>query len=84
MFTRIENLKPGFQAVTPSSKTATLLFPTSVVTAKLVNKYIQLIFKIRKELDEGVPALNLGFGQGTVYPNIFFDTDNETDTELEN
>ena len=30
-----------------------------------------------------MPALNLGFVQGTVYPSIVFDTDNETDNALE-
>ena len=80
LFSRIENIKPGFQALTPSSKTATLMCPTSVLTAKLVNKFIQLIFKVRKQLDEGVPALNLGFEQGAVYKNIFFDSDSDNET----
>ena len=79
LFSRIESIKPGFQALTPSSKAATLLCPTSVLTAKLVNKFIQLVFQIRKQLDEGVPALNLGFEQGTLCKNIFFDIDSDND-----
>ena len=56
----------------------TLLCPTNVVTAKLSNKYIQLILQIRKNLDEVVPALNNGLPGGTIYSNIFFDETDET------
>ena len=58
---------------------ATLLCPTDVVTAKLSNKYIQLIFQIRKNLDEGVSALNASVKGGTIYKNIFFDNLDETE-----
>ena len=58
-----------------------MLCPTTVVTTKLVNKFVQLVFKIRKQLDEGVPALNLGFEQGAIYPNIFSNINCDSDGE---
>ena len=60
-------------------KTVTLLCPTSVTTAKLVNKFI---FKIRRQLDEGVPALNMGFEQGAIFQNVFFNID-DSDRDAE-
>ena len=81
LFARLNCLKPGFNALNSVNKTATLLCPTTVVTAKLANKFIQLIFKTRKQLDEGVPALNLGFEQGAIFRNIFHDVDNDSDEE---
>ena len=58
-----------------------MLCPTTVVTTKLVNKFVQLVFKTRKLLDEGVPALNLGFEQGAKYPNIFSNINCDSDDE---
>ena len=53
LFGRLESITPGFVSLTPAQQTATLLCPTKVVTAKLANKYIQILFNIRKLLDEG-------------------------------
>ena len=80
LFSRLESVSMGFLALSKENQTATLLCPTSTVTAKLVNRYIQLIFNVRKSLDEGVPALNLGFKKGSIHRNIFFDNINDTET----
>ena len=79
LFSRLESLSMGYHALSKEKLTATLLCPTSTVTAKLVNRYIQLIFEIRKSLDEGVPALNLGLEKGSIYRNIFFDNTDDTE-----
>ena len=63
------------------NKTVTMLCPTTVVTTKLVNKFVQLVFKTRKLLDEGVPALNLGFEQGAIYTNLFSNNNGDSDDE---
>ena len=75
---KIETILRGFKALSPVQQSATLLCPTNVGTAKLANKYIQLIFQIHRDLDEGVPALNLNYESGAMHQNIFFDTDDET------
>ena len=69
----MESIIPGFISFPPAQQTATLLCPTSVVTAKLANKYIQILFKVRKMLDEGVPALNIGYESGVILHNEFYD-----------
>ena len=81
LFGRIESISPGFLDLTPVQKTATLLCPTSVVTAKLTNKYIQILFKIRKLLDDGIPAFNMGY-EGGVMVNHEFCNDNDDILDL--
>ena len=54
MFAKLESVSKGYVNLSKEHQAATLLCPTSVVTAKLVNRYIQLIFKVRKSLDEGL------------------------------
>ena len=73
LFGRMESIRPGFLALPPNQKAATLLCPTSVLTAKLSNKYISILFNIRKKLDEGVPALNIGYKYGVLVSNEFYD-----------
>ena len=81
MYSRMCAINKNFHNLTPISKTVTMLCPTTVVTTKLVNKFVQLVFKIRKQLDEGVPALNLGFEKGEIYPNIFSNNNCDSDDE---
>ena len=81
----MESILPGFIYLPPVQQTATLFCPTLVVTAKLANKYIQTIFKVRKLLDEGVPALNIDYDSGTIIPNECCDnSDNAGDYILLN
>ena len=68
----------GFKGPSPAQQSATLLCPTTVITAKLSNKYIHLIFQMHKNLDHGVPALNIGVPGDTIYSNKFFDEIVET------
>ena len=79
LFGRLENIIPGFLSLTPAQQTATILCPTSVITAKLANKYIQIIFNARKLLDEGVPALNIGYESGAIICNEFYDDSDQDD-----
>ena len=76
----MENIRPGFLALPPNQKAATLLCPTSVLTAKLSNKYISILFNIRKKLDEGVPALNIGYNYGVLVSNELSDDNLDSST----
>ena len=79
LFGRLESINPGFLSLTPVQQTATLLCPTTVVTSKLSNKYIQILFNVRKLLDEGVPALHTGYECGVIVCNEFYDDSNDDD-----
>ena len=73
----------GFSELSIENKTATLLCPTSVLSAKLVNKYIKILFNIRNQLDEGVPILNMGYESGTIEANEFFNDNLDNDSDLD-
>ena len=75
MFAKMSTIVKDFNKLRIENKTATLLCPTSVLAAKLVNKYIKILFNIRKQLDEGVPILNMGYEGGAIVQNEFFDDD---------
>ena len=77
----MESISPGFLNLTLVQQTSTLLCPTAVITAKLTNKYIQILFKIRKLLDDGIPALNMGYECGAIATNEFWD-DNDDSSDL--
>ena len=79
-FSKMSTIVRDFSNLSPEHQTATLLCPNSVVTAKLVNKYIQIMFRTRKLLDGGVPAFNLGYERGAMVQNEFFE-DSDTDEE---
>ena len=86
MFAKKNTVLKGFSELSSENKTATLLCPTSVISAKLINKYIKILFHIRKQLDEGVPILHMGYESGTIYENEFFNdsTDDDSDTDEPN
>ena len=42
----------------------TIMCPSSTIKAKLVNKFINIMFEMRKKLDDGTPALILVYEQG--------------------
>ena len=75
MFAKMGTIVKDFNELKIENKTATLLCPTSVVAAKLANKYIKILFNIRKQLDEGMPILNMGYEGGVIVQNEFFDDD---------
>ena len=60
LFSKMESIKSGFYKLSSMEKAATLLCPTSVVTAKLVNKCIQMLFKCHTKLYEGSYQYILG------------------------
>ena len=74
------SIQTGFSSLSPVSKTAVILCPTSVQTAKLSNKFIKIMFKTRKLLDDGYPIFNMGYGCGII-PNEFFDIDDNYDSD---
>ena len=79
---RFAIFKPEIHSMTPQNKTMVILCPTSTITAKLANKFIQLMFESRKQLDEGNPIFNLGYEQGVAINPFFNDTDDSDDDSL--
>ena len=73
----------GFSELSIENKTATLICQTSILSAKLVNKYIKILFNIRNQLDEGVPILNMGYESGTIEANEFFNDNLDNDSDLD-
>ena len=69
---------PNFMSLSNEQKLKTILCPTSEIATKLVNKYIRLLFKTRKLLDDGVAALNGGYASGVITLNEFYiDSDDD-------
>ena len=55
-FSMLNTLIPGFIFMSRINKISTMLCPTSVKASKLVNKYIDILFKARNLIDEGTPV----------------------------
>ena len=78
LISKMDTIMSGFSKLSPEKQTATLLCPIKVSTAKLTNKYIQIMLKTKKLLDEGLPVFNLGYERGAVVQNeLFEDSDIE-------
>ena len=74
---KLRSINPVFSNLSDIEKVSVLLCPSNVITAKLVNKYIQIAFKFSKCLDSGEPIIYQGYENGVV-PNEFcndFDND---------
>ena len=50
---KLSAMVPGFSSLTSNDKISTILCPTTATAAKLVNKYIDILFKSRKCIDSG-------------------------------
>ena len=50
------------------------------MNGQLSNKYIKIMFKTRKLLDDGYPIFNMGYDSGII-PNEFFDIDDSYDSD---
>ena len=69
---------PGIKTMSKINMVHTILCPTTTVKAKLANKFIRLMFQARKQLDEGIPVLNMGYEKG-VEVNPFFENDSDSE-----
>ena len=83
LFAKMDTIVSGFSKLSQEKQTAILLCPTSVITTKMTNKYIQILFKARKLLDEGVPTLNMGYESGVIVLNEFFDDHDNDDSDTD-
>ena len=72
-FSKYAQVHPGIKNM---PEIHTILCSTTTTKAKLVNKYIQILFDTRQKIDEGFPMFNLGYERG-IAPNQFFDIDND-------
>ena len=78
---KYETIHPGIKNMSVKDFVHTILCPSTVLKAKLANKYIKIMFEVRKMLDDGIPALHLSY-EGGVETNPFFDTDTDNDDIL--
>jgi hypothetical protein len=53
LYAKISLFNPGFQELSDEQKFATLMCPTTPQAAKMVNKFIKLMFEKRGEIDSG-------------------------------
>ena len=78
---KLGSVLPSFKTLTPHDKVLTMLCPVTTVAAKLVNKYIRLMFQSRNQLDNGIPILNLGYEKGIEVNPFFQDLDSDNDLD---
>ena len=52
----LNTIVPGFIYMSRKDKISTMLCPTSIKASKLINKYIDILFKARNLMDEGTPV----------------------------
>ena len=62
---------------------AKVLCPTSIQAAKVINKYISIIDKSRKLLDEGTPLDQLGIRNPVYVEEDYSDVDLEVSISLD-
>ena len=79
---KYETIHPGIKEMSTEALVHTIMCPSSTIKAKLINKFIKIMFETRKKLDDGIPALNLGYEQG-IEVNPFFETDTDLDDTLD-
>ena len=72
---RYETIHTGIKELSNQNMVYTILCPTSILKAKLINKFIKIMFETRKQLDDGNPVLNQGYAGG-----IDTDIDDNFDT----
>ena len=64
-------------------KVATMLCPTTVKQAKLINKFIEIMFKCRKQVDEGATIESLKYYDTGVINDPYSDLDNSLNNSLD-
>ena len=69
---KLGSVLPHFQSLSKTQQLSTILCPRDIITAKLSNKYIKILFNARKQLDDGEPVHHQGYESGVVQ-NEFFD-----------
>ena len=58
---KLKALNPSFSSMSPNDLVKSMLCPTTTQSAKLVNKYILIMFRARNNIDEGLHISNLTF-----------------------
>ena len=76
LFAKINRVVSNFNDLEFESKIKTLLCPVNTVAAKLVNKYIKIIFNARAKLDDGHPLSSLTF------PPMIFSLESNEDLSI--
>ena len=81
---RLNCLVPGVHQLSEEQLVQTILCPANVRVAKLVNKYIRLLFDAREKMDNGTPPDQLGYRppSNTVAVNILDESKND-DSDLD-
>ena len=73
----LNSVVPGFQEMSRQHKILTIICPTNTKAAKLVNKYIDILFKARNQIDEGTPVQNIvdrfaNYSNANIWWSFFF------------
>ena len=89
LFAMIGRVLPWFNNMNFGDKVRTLLCPSNTTAAKLVNKYIRIIFNARSRLDSGEPLSSLTFPpmilslESQVDSSLNSTSESESDTETD-
>ena len=77
---KLSAIIPGYNSLNVSDKISTILCPTSAIATKLVNKYVNILFKARKCIDSGDHISGLTFPPTVDHlDNTDLDTSNLSD-----
>ena len=76
LFGKLSSINPKFLGLTENQQLLTLLCPPEPKSAKLVNKFINIVFTARKRIDGGEPI-----DRGNFVYDYSISDDSESDTE---
>ena len=80
LFGKLGSIINNFHDLSYDEKVKTMLCPNNIQVGKLVNKYLQIIFKCRQKLNDGIPMSQLTY---LSYNKFNFDNSSETDCDSE-
>ena len=68
---KYKSISPSFNNLSEEHKLFSILCPRDILSAKLVNKYIKILFRFRSNIDDGVPAQYHSYESGIVLNELF-------------
>ena len=77
LFGRVSAFDKHFSSLTAYQKMATLLCPSNINIAKLVNKFISIVFEARKRIEKG-ESMDLGYFTNNLNNSALSDSSNDS------
>jgi hypothetical protein len=74
---KFRSITPFFDTFTENQKLSSILCPRDICSAKTVNKYIQILFRFRSNIDQGEPAQYQNYEGGVIVNEFFHENDND-------